>query len=45
MAASERIKFSTQFIGGKYKVVISEAFGCFHFCQMLTEANKKQANF
>ena len=39
MAASESIKFFTQFLGGKNKVVISEAFisSCSHFCQMQSE--------
>ena len=34
MAASERIKSFMHSIGGKNKVVISEAFtsSCFHFC-------------
>ena len=34
MAASERVKFFTQSIGGKNKEVILEALitGCSHFC-------------
>ena len=39
MAASGRVKLFTQPIGGKNKVVISEAFisGCSHFCWMWIE--------
>ena len=45
MAASRRIMFFTQSVGGKNKVVISEAFmsSCSHFCRMRSEL--KQAIF
>ena len=45
MAASERIKVFTQSIGGKNKIVISEAFirGCSHFCEMWSECGASRS--